>query len=92
MPRLDPEDFGDQELARIFMTPKLRDARLAEEVLTGRGVDFCIAVEPFGRTLFGLPRHGAIFYVAAEHADFCADVLNSAGLSGGIVAKDDEDD
>jgi hypothetical protein len=90
MPRLDPEDLDDRELARIFMTPRLGEARRAEEVLTLGGVRFCVQVEPFGRTLLGLPRHGAVFYVEAEQADFCAGLLTSAGLAKGVVASDDD--
>lgn len=89
MARVDPEEFGDQELARIFMTPKLAEARRAEDVLTERGVSYIVLAEPFGRTLLGLPRTGASFYVAAEHADYCADVLEAAGLARGVVMKDD---
>jgi hypothetical protein len=92
MARREPDEFADVELARIFITPKLREARRAEDVLTARGIDFIVLAEPFGRTLFGLPRTGAFFYVRAEQADQCALVLEAAGLSGGIVGPDGDHD
>ena len=88
MARLDPNDFEGIELARIFMTPKLAEAQRAEQALTERGVDYVVLAEPFGRTLFGLPRTGATFYVAADQADFSADVLARAGLTRGVVGPD----
>ncbi|MCC7009545.1 MAG: hypothetical protein IT184_12085 [Acidobacteria bacterium] len=92
MARLDPDDFDDRDLARIFMTPKLGEARRAEAALAARGIDFVVVAEPFGRTLFGLPRTGASFFVAAEQADLCAEVLAAAGLSRGIVGPDTDHD
>jgi len=73
------------------MTPKLAEARRAEDVLTGRGVRYFVQAEPFGRTLLGFSRTGATFYVAAEQADFCAGVLEAAGLARGVVAKDEDE-
>lgn len=89
MARLDPDDFGDRELARIFMTPKMAEARRAEDALSARGVDFFVMAEPFGRTLFGFTRTGASFYVLADQVDLSVEVLEAAGLSRGIVAPDD---
>jgi hypothetical protein len=88
MAHVDPEDFGDRELARIFMTPKLREASRAEAALDAHGIDYFVRAEPFGRTLFGLPRTGATFYVAAEQADACANILGRAGLARGVVPRD----
>lgn len=88
MPRLDPDAFADRDLARIFITPKLGDARKAEAVLSGRGVDYVVVAEPVGRTLLGFTRTGACFYVAADQADACADLLTAAGLSRGVVPPD----
>ena len=90
MPHVDPDDFGDEELARIFMTPKLAEARQAEAVLTERGVRYFVITERFGRTLFGLPRNGASFFVSAGEADACAEILTAAGLARGVVAKDED--
>jgi hypothetical protein len=87
MAHVDPEDFGDRELARIYMTPKLAEARRAETALDDQGIDYFVRTEPFGRTLFGLPRTGATFYVAAEQADACAAILERAGLARGVVPK-----
>ena len=89
----DDADTGDPDgpqLARIFMTPKVREARLAEEVLERAGVPFRVEVEPFGRTLLGSPRNGLSFYVAGEDADRSADLLRDAGLEHGVVSPDDD--
>ena len=89
MPQVHPEELGDQELARIYMTPKLAEAQVAEDVLTEHGITYFVLAEPWGRTLFGSPRNLATFYVAAEQAESCAAVLIAAGLGRGVVRKDD---
>ena len=87
MPRVEPDEFGDRELARIFIAATLNEARAAEEVLTERGMQYAVVAEPLGRTLFGSPRNNAVFYVAADEADACEAILVSAGTEMGVVKE-----
>ena len=68
MPRVDPDDFGDQELARVFIAATMAEARAAEALLTAGEMTYVVQAEPIGRTLFGSPRNNAVFYVLPEHA------------------------
>ena len=85
MPRIDPDDLGDVELARIFIATTMVEARLAEEVLTETAIRYAVIAEPLGRTLFGSPRNTAVFYVVADDADHSAAALVAAGLEMGVV-------
>jgi hypothetical protein len=59
-----------------------------EELLTVHGVNYVVQVEVFSTSLFGTPRNGAAFYVAAGQAPYCRSKLTSAGLSRGVVIED----
>ena len=85
MPFVDEEAFGGRPLARIFLAPTVSEARRVEEVLDQQGVDYCVRVEPCGRTLFGSMRQGAAFFVEQERADSCDEALVRAGLGAGVV-------
>jgi hypothetical protein len=85
MPRIDPEDLGDRDLARVFIAATMVEARRAEEVLTAHAVRYAVVAEPIGRTLFGSPRNAAVFYVVATDADSCASILADNGLEFGVV-------
>src|SRR5688500_2101712 len=87
MPHADPEDFLEQELARIFIAASMAEARSAEAALDARGIRYVVQAEPLTRTLFGLPRHLAVFYVAAGEADTCAALLVASGLEEGVVKE-----
>jgi hypothetical protein len=85
MPRVDPEELGDRELACVFIAVTLAEARRAEELLTDRGVNYVIQPEPFGRTLLGSPRVGAAFYVPVGQAEYCGSQLVTAGFGLGVL-------
>ena len=85
MPRIDPDELGDLELARIFIAATMVEARRAEEVLTATEIRYAVVAEPIGRTLFGSPRNAAVFYVVADDADSTAAALIAAGMETGVV-------
>ena len=85
VPRLDPDDLGDRDLARVFIAATMAEARQAEQVLTLYDIPYAVVAEPIGRTLFGSPRNAAVFYVVATDADVCASVLKDNGLEFGVV-------
>ena len=87
MSRIDPDELGDLELARIFIAATMVEARRAEEVLTATEIRYAVVAEPIGRTLFGSPRNAAVFYVVAGDADNTAAVLIAAGMETGVVKE-----
>jgi hypothetical protein len=87
MPRIAPDEFGDVELARVFIAATMAEARAAEAVLTSGDVRFAVVAEPLGRTIFGSPRNNAVFYVVAEQADAAAARLVGAGMEIGVVME-----
>ena len=85
MPMVDEDVFGGRQLARIFLAPTVSEGRSVEAVLDQLGVDYCVRVEPCGRTLFGSTRMGAAFFVDAAQADSCDQALVRAGLEAGVI-------
>jgi hypothetical protein len=78
MARVEPDALREPE--QVCTASSIREARRIEELLTSRGVDYGVQVEEIGRSiLFGTPRHGAAFYVAAAQADYCRSVLAEDG-------------
>jgi hypothetical protein len=69
--RREPDFFGDQELALIYVARRLKEALAVERVLDGGALEY--AVVPSSYTsgfLFRTQRVGAFFYVtpAAEQS------------------------
>jgi hypothetical protein len=89
MARVEPEALSHHELTKIFLTPSLREALRVEEVLTAAGVDYVVRVEPCGRSLFGSPRNGAVFFVSAGQAEYCRTRLTDAGMELGVIDAED---
>src|SRR5262245_26173510 len=85
MPRVEPEALANQELARVFITPTLREALHVEELLNRCGINNAVHVEPCGTSLFGSPRNGAAFYVTTGQAEYCRSQLTAAGMELGVI-------
>jgi hypothetical protein len=92
MSLIDEDAFGGRPLARIFLAATIAEARRVEAVLDQHDAEYCVRVEPYGRTLFGSIRQGAAFLVDATQADSCEAALVRAGLAAGIVRDRDADD
>ena len=84
-------DAPDQDQAArdgrhpVFVAFKLSEARTVEELLTHHGIDFVVEVEVLGRTLFGLPRNGALFSVPPEWHQRSMELIVAAGLEVGLI-------
>jgi hypothetical protein len=91
VPQLARDAFDADDLACVYVAATLREARVAEAVLTAVGVDYVVDVEEIGTTLFGSRRHGAAFYVASAQAAYSGTKLVSAGLGLGVVIQEDDD-
>jgi hypothetical protein len=63
--RREPEFFGDEELALLYMARRLREALRLEELLTRSGIDYCVETGEYtGGLLIRRELTGAFFYVA----------------------------
>ena len=87
MARIEPEALQDP--IDIYLASSLREAKEVENLLTSRGVNYVVQVEPLGRsTLFGSTRHGAAFFVSAGQAAYCRTLLAESGFSRGLSEED----
>jgi hypothetical protein len=91
MARVDEDALCGSETALVFIACNVREARRAEDVLMGLGVDYCLSFEPFIRTsmfaaIVGPQENvGVGFTVASGDAAVCRDHLSRNGLRTGIV-------
>jgi len=90
MGRIEFEDFSDKDVSRIFIAGSIRETETVEEVLTQRGIDYVISLEPYTRLFFGTERKGIAFYVLSAQAPYCRKLLESKGLSQGLVVEEPE--
>jgi hypothetical protein len=88
--RIAIDDFGDKAIARIYFAARLSEAQLVETELNKHKIDYAVEVELYlASAVFWLSEQkGAAFYVLAGQADFCARVLNEAGLIAGLLEKE----
>jgi hypothetical protein len=86
------DDFGDKQVARIYLAARLGEAQRVETELSNHGIDYAVEVEPYMATaVFWVSEYaGAAFYIAAEQADICDRVLREAGLVSGLMEKQDQ--
>ena len=88
MPLVDPDSFGDDDCARVYIAGRLTEARRVAAALTGGGLDYFVDAEKFRKYVLGvIPREydGVAFYVAAGAADTARAALRAAGLRHGLV-------
>jgi hypothetical protein len=85
------ENIDTSHLTLVFLTLTLREARRAEALLDECGVTYVVRAQQVGRTIFGLPRTGACFYVAPSDVGLCAARLTEAGFGEGVIVPDHPD-
>ena len=74
--RREPEHFGDQELALIYIAKKLKEALRLEQLLTDTGLDYLVEPDKYsGGIIFQSERVGAFFYVAPADTQRAKEVL-----------------
>ena len=88
---MDADTLEHQDLERVFVAARLREAQAAETTLTEAGIEYVVEVEPFVGGIFSTfrPRNGAVFYVRAGQASFCRSALLGAGLGRGVVEEEE---
>ena len=78
--RREPDHFGDQELALIYVAKKLREALRLEQHLTSAGFDYLVEPDRYsGGVVFQTERVGAFFYVAPADEPAARQALEAAG-------------
>ena len=77
----EPDHFGDQELALIYIAKKLNEALRLEKLLTDAGLDYLVEPDKYaGGVIFRSERVGAFFYVAPGDEDAAKDTLTRNGF------------
>ncbi len=79
--RCEPDHFGDQELALLYVAKKLKEALRLEELLTAAGIEYLVETDKYsGGVIFRTERVGAFFYVAPAYAGAAREALARAGI------------
>jgi hypothetical protein len=79
--RCEPDHFGDQELALLYVAKKLKEALRLEELLTAAGIDYLVETDKYsGGVIFRSERVGAFFYVAPANDNAARETLVRAGI------------
>ena len=82
-----PEDFGNQDLALLYIAKRLKEALAIEKVLTDAGVDYLVEPDTYrGGIIFASERVGAFFYVPQEALDSAQDLLRQHGYKPNVEA------
>jgi hypothetical protein len=77
----EPEHFGDQDLALIYIAKRLSEALRLEKLLTDAGLDYLVEPDKYlGGIIFQSQRVGAFFYVAPGDEGAAKDTLNRNGF------------
>jgi hypothetical protein len=79
--RQEPDHFGDQELALIYIAKRLNEALRLETLLTDAGLDYLVEPDKYsGGIIFQSQRVGAFFYVAPGDEGAAKDTLGRSGF------------
>jgi hypothetical protein len=84
--RREPDFFGKQELVRVYVARRLKEALAVEELLDAGALDYAVEAAPFtSGVLFFSRRVGAFFYVAPETLDRARASIVEGGLDPYLV-------
>jgi hypothetical protein len=85
--RRDPEFFGDQEMALIYIAKRLKNALALEAVLTEAALDYAVETDHYtGGFVFRTQRVGAFFYVPPEMEESARHIMIEHGYKPQDVA------
>jgi len=91
MSRVAIDDFGDKEIARVYLASRLDEAKLVEAELQKHNIDYAVEVESYltATFLFWIKEYkGAAFYVISGQLGFCREVLREAKLTSGLLEEE----
>lgn len=78
--RKDPDHFGEQDLALIYIARRLKEALKVEKILSDAGFDYLVEPDTYsGGFIFHSERIGAFFYVAPGDERAVRDLLGNHG-------------
>lgn len=78
--RQEPDFFGEQELVRIYVAKKLKEALALEDAFTKAGVDYLVEPDTYlGGTIFRTERVGAFFYVSPHEEEAARNLMVGHG-------------
>lgn len=79
--RQEPDFFGEQELALIYVAKKLNEALRLEQVLTEAGFDYLVEPDKYsGGVIFRSERVGAFFYIAPGNENPVREAMSRGGF------------
>jgi hypothetical protein len=79
--RREPDFFGDQELALVYVAKKLKEALQLEKLLTDAGLDYLVEPDKYrGGIIFPSERIGAFFYVTEQADTSVRETMQQAGF------------
>jgi hypothetical protein len=80
--RREPEFFGDEELALVYVAKKLKEALGLEKLLTDAGLDYLVETDKYsGGIIFRSERVGAFFYVAPGNVSVVREAMRRGGFA-----------
>lgn len=78
--RIEAKAFGEQALELVCVVGKLREALRLEELLTSKEIDYVVQTGAYrSGFLIHTEKVGAFFYVPAEGAEACRELLHQHG-------------
>ena len=78
--RREPDYFGDQDLALLYVAKKLKEALRLEQAFTDAGLDYLVEPDKYrGGIIFQTERVGAFFYVAPSDEGAARQVMEREG-------------
>jgi len=78
--RREPDFFGEQELALVYIAKKLKEALAVEELLTRAEMDYLVEPDRYrGGVIFQTERVGAFFYVNPDEESRVREYLAANG-------------
>jgi len=90
MARRTAGELSGTPLSLVYIADNVTDARKAERILTGQGIDYTLSLEPFASTSVLLvgERTGLFVYVPAARHPSARELLEGNGLTD-TVAMDE---
>lgn len=80
--RREPDFFGEQELALIYIARKLKEALAVEKLLTEAQVDYLVEPDKYtGGIIFRSERVGAFFYVSDQSRVEAEQAMQNQGFA-----------
>ena len=85
--RREPDFFGEQELALVYIAKRLKEALRLEKLLTEAGLNYLVEPDKYsGGIIFRSERIGAFFYIAPADDNAAREIMHRGGFAPYKVA------